>query len=283
MNSPESATMMLSGQHTGSIRGYAFLKEWKQVCFSRVYSGRPFKPTPNNQPRMYGTSVHEGIGHGYLARTLTGVPFNRKELILMAFGRGHVAPLIEEGIADYAERLVFDMDPHEEMKTYMISAALDKFMSANGEWRLGQMTPSDIREVVKSKSEVANYAIKDFFKLKVDSSGNPSGDYSEVGTRYRGGSFVGYFIAKYGVEMFKEWVGGLKHENFFESLTKITGKSLVEIEREWKETVLSSDFSTDLAWTSVRTPELYSQLHNSDPLHKGIVIDAIKNLYRTYS
>lgn len=186
---------MGGGLHLGTSRGYVPLKEWQHARFSKVFSGKLYQPTPNNKPGIYGGAVHEAIGHGIIARILTGIPINRLELLSRLIRRPHSINFLEEGLANYVENLVMGIDPHDEMRTYLISAALDRFMSGDGNWELNKRSQSDIEKVVRKKSTWADFAISDFFKLRKNNSKQPlPDDFHSNPDYYRGSSFIGYFV-----------------------------------------------------------------------------------------
>lgn len=171
-------------------------------------------------------AVYGAIGHGLV----------RKELDTSTQVR-----FLSNGVADYATWMIHGVDPHDVMGQHLVDNARNAF----GKTR--RNISGDISK--KQASEVClqphnTISISGTFFLHRE-SGTGQEKPEELADFYRGASFIKYLVDVYGMETFKTWAKNVDADNFYSSLTKMTGKSVGELQQEWKETVLQDEHIAD--------------------------------------
>lgn len=275
----KSGGLLLGGYHTGKRRGILSLKEWEHARYSKVFSEK--RKDAFVEPAIYSTAVHEAIGHGIIDKELIG------EYATPPYKRKPELNFLIEAIATYTEYTLSGADPHDYFRDAMREVALLQFAGLDGKWKLGSLTEEQTRKRVKKVSKAGvGFSVSEVFKLKGDGlkdaeSVKPKdGDnLNDLFARYsRGGSFVKFMVDRYGIETFKRWTSQLNSSDFFESLEQVTGKTVSEIEREWKDEVL-----TDLFLDNPITEERERGLREETKRERAGQRKLIMDLYRKYS
>ena len=226
------------GQYTDNTKGVLSFKEWENTKFSHVYSNRR-RQEGFKEPIIYQSAIHEAIGHGVLMNNFL------TEEAVNAIGENAGLSFIKEGLAVYAEYYLSGLDTHDYLRSMMEYHARMQLSNLDWDLKIDNLTKKQIKKRVQkvgfvgfSIAGVFSLSNKDLSPSSINSN-NKEELNSFFGKYYRGGSFVKYFIDRYGMSTFKNWTKSLNTKNFYVSLEEVSRKSIKDIEQEWRDDVLT--------------------------------------------
>jgi hypothetical protein len=216
-------SLIEGGSHSGRQRGWSFT-EWERARFNKV-NARTKKQ--KGEPEIYQTTLHEAIGHGYIAPSILPASWNTED--------GYF-PFITEGLATYVEYAGLGKNPHDYFRKTLAYLAFEKFTDIDGKWK--ELDSAQVSKKIQEKSSIYDMSIRDVFRIFSDEkilSKDRSHDLSDY---VRGGSFIKFFIDRFGMDKFRSWARTTNRGNFSANTMEITGMKTEDIERDWRREVL---------------------------------------------
>ena len=259
-------SLVQHGLHYGNRMGQFKFEEWDHARFSKVSPRGKSKALFT--PTVYTVALHEAIGHGYLAPALLA---EEAQLI----------PFLNEGLSTYIEYVASGRNPHDYLRMEMFQHGLDRFQNIWGKWK--NMTDEQIRAAIAKKTLGSSLSVRNTFKLTRHGEDVARRSYTSVRNGFspvdysKGGSFIKYFIDRFGIEAFKKWAAKVDRKNFVASMEEITGVNSGEIEQGWKEEVLNG---------FMMTPQLTSRLEGvtlEEQVQRHQEMTRIRDIYETHA